>query len=703
MQQDLVPDVAFLPTSRPLARALAERSYNDPTPVQTAVLEPEAAERDLLVSAQTGSGKTVAYGLALGSTLLGDAERLDEPEDPLALIVAPTRELALQVHRELQWLYAFANARVVACVGGMDPRSEARQLAQGAHIVVGTPGRLRDHLERGRLKIGALKAVVLDEADEMLDLGFREDLEFILDATPKERRTLLFSATLPKEIVTLARQYQRDAFRIQAAGGERGHADITYRAIRVAANEVEHTVVNVLRFAEAPTAIVFCNTREAVRHLQAILLERGFSVVALSGELSQGERNHALQALRDGRARVCVATDVAARGIDLPSLGLVIHADLPHDAEVLQHRSGRTGRAGRKGVSVMLVPQSKRRKAEQLLNTARIKAEWVAPPSLEDIKRLDQERLLESSIFAEEAAEDDLTMARALLAARSAEEIAVALARLYRAQLPAPEEVLDAGPQRDFAEERAPKGRRERNQGKEREPRESRAATPRRKTGVSGLSNSVWFRLNVGRQKNADPRWLLPMICRQGGVTRREIGSIDIFEQETRFEVDGAVAEQFEASIRSVPKGEARIERVREDAPAPEAAAAAPRAELVERPRRESRDQAPRVERSRREPVVEQKPERPRHEPKEWKPKADRPAGAKGGKPPHKAHGGATEGKPHGKPHDKPNPHKGNSHKGEGKPAWASKKGAKGRKPGASGGFDKPMHKGPKHKGPKQG
>ncbi|HUD51100.1 DEAD/DEAH box helicase [Parvibaculum sp.] len=674
--------MAFLPTNPPLARALTERNYNDPTPVQTAVLEPDAEGRDLLVSAQTGSGKTVAYGLALGSTLLGEAERLDAPEEPLALIVAPTRELALQVHRELQWLYAFANARVVACVGGMDPRSEARQLAQGAHIVVGTPGRLRDHLERGRLKIAGLKAVVLDEADEMLDLGFREDLEFILDATPKERRTLLFSATLPKEIVTLARQYQRDALRIQAAGGERGHADITYRAIRVAANEVEHTVVNVLRFAEAPTAIVFCNTREAVRHLQAILLERGFSVVALSGELSQGERNHALQALRDGRARVCVATDVAARGIDLPSLGLVIHADLPHDAEVLQHRSGRTGRAGRKGISVLLVPQSKRRKAEQLLNTARIRAEWVAPPSVEDIKRLDQERLLESPVFTEEVGEDDLAMAKALLAARSAEEIAVALARLYRAQLPAPEEVLDAGPQREVHEDRAPKGRRERGPGKEREPR---VAAPRRKPGVSGLSGGVWFRLNVGRQKNADPRWLLPMICRQGGVTRREIGTIDIYDQETRFEVDGAAAEAFEASIRNVPKGEARIERVRGDAPAPATAAA--HVEPADRPRREPKGQAPREERPRRETVTEQASERPRHEPKEWKPKADRPAGAKGGKSFKKAHGAANGGKPHGKPH---------SPKGKGKPVWASKKGAKGGKPGAAGGFDKLKHKGPK-------
>ena len=544
--------VAFPPTATPLARALAEHDYVDPTPVQVAVLEAEADGRDLLVSAQTGSGKTVAYGLAMAPTLLGDAETLGKADAPLALVVAPTRELALQVHRELTWLYEHAGAKVVSCVGGMDPKAEARQLNFGAHIVVGTPGRLRDHLERGRLRIGDLKAVILDEADEMLDLGFREDLEFILEATPAERRTLLFSATLPKEIVSLAKKYQNDAFRIQAGGGERGHADIEYRAIAIMPREVEHVVVNVLRFVEAPSAIVFCNTRESVRHLQAILSERGFAAVSLSGELSQGERNHALQALRDGRARVCVATDVAARGIDLPNLGLVIHAELPHDPEVLQHRSGRTGRAGRKGVSVLLIPNSRRRKAEILIRNARINPSWGAAPTADDIRKLDHQRLMESDMLNGEATEEDRAMATALLAERSPEDIAMALARIYRAQLPAPEEVLDPGPQ---------KGGRERDdREREREPRKPREPRPRKANAQELEGGSVWFRLNVGREKNADPRWLLPMICRQGGVTKREIGAIRIFDHETRVEVAGNVSESFLAAVRQVPKGEVRIE-----------------------------------------------------------------------------------------------------------------------------------------------
>lgn len=544
--------------NHPLTRALVERAYTDLTSVQSAVLEPQIQERDLLVSAQTGSGKTVAYGLAMASTLLGDALELEPATDPQALIVAPTRELALQVHAELSWLYAQAGGRVVSCVGGMDPRAEQRQLARGAHIVVGTPGRLRDHLERGALRPGHLKAVVLDEADEMLDMGFRDDLEFILETTPKERRTLLFSATLPKDIITMAKRYQRDAWRIALSAGPQGHADIEYRVVRIAPTEVEHAVVNLLRFFESPTAMIFCNTREAVRHLQAILLERGFGVVALSGELSQNERNHALQALRDGRARVCVATDVAARGIDLPSLDLVIHAELPRNAETLQHRSGRTGRAGRKGISCLLVPLSRKRRAEMLLQSAGLHVEWSGAPSVDDIRKLDQERLLQHPILTEEIDEDDRTMAQSLLAERSAEELACALVRLYRSHLPAAEEVFDPGPGVPSRGGRDERGSREDRSGP-REPR-SRRNDEGRYNEDSG--DKVWFRLNIGRLKNADPKWLIPLICRQGKISKQEIGSIRIHERETKFEIQASAAEAFLNAVRQIKAPEGRIELV---------------------------------------------------------------------------------------------------------------------------------------------
>lgn len=539
--------------------------------MQLAVLEPNAAGRDLLVSAQTGSGKTVAFGLAVAPTLLGGAERLPQAAEPLALIVAPTRELAMQVQRELDWLYADTGARIVTCVGGMDARAEARQLGFGVHIVVGTPGRLRDHLERRRLDLTKLAAVVLDEADEMLDLGFREDLEFILNATPETRQTLLFSATMPREIEALAQRYQRDAVRIETIKRNEQHADIDYRAIRVVPGDTENAIVNVLRFHEAGAALVFCSTREAVKRTHARLLERGFSAVALSGELTQQERTHALQALRDGRARVLVATDVAARGLDLPALALVIHADLPNDAETLLHRSGRTGRAGNKGLCILIVPFNRRRKADALLAGAKLKVTWGPAPTAEEIRARDQERFLASSIFTDPATEEDMKLVESLQASRTAEEIARALVRIHRAQLPAPEDLLkDAGPPpRRDDRARAPRERvehrqvrshatQDRDERASTRPRDSRSTRPVRDQG----REMVWFRVDIGRERKADPRWLLPLLCRAGSVTKAEIGSIKIFDRDTRFQIAAEFADKFEDAASSMKPNEGRISRI---------------------------------------------------------------------------------------------------------------------------------------------
>ena len=563
-----------------LGRTLVARGYAVPTAVQLAVLEPETAGRDLLVSAQTGSGKTVAFGLAIASTLLGAEERLLQAGLPLALIVAPTRELAMQVQRELDWLYADTGAKIVTCVGGMDARAEARQLSFGAHIVVGTPGRLRDHLERRRLDLSQLAAVVLDEADEMLDLGFREDLEFILDATPAARQTLLFSATMPREIEALAQRYQRDAVRIQTVRSNEQHADIDYRAIRVVPGDTENAVVNVLRFHEASAAIVFCSTREGVKRTHARLVERGFSAVALSGELTQTERTHALQALRDGRARVLVATDVAARGLDLPALALVIHADLPNDAETLLHRSGRTGRAGNKGMCVVIVPFNRRRKADVLLAGAKLKVTWGTAPTAEEIRARDQERFLASAAFTDPASDEELKLAQALQAGRSAEEIALALVRMHRAQLPAPEDLAeDTGPpprrddrvrgpreRNEFRRDRDPAspqhGRDERPAPLSRDERSGpRDARPPRFVRDHGRE-MVWFGIDIGHERKADPRWLLPLLCRAGNVTKAEIGAIKIFDRDTRFQIAAEFADTFADAARDLKPNEGRITRI---------------------------------------------------------------------------------------------------------------------------------------------
>ena len=542
------------PTVHPaLDRALAARGYAEPTPVQLAVVKadqnPDRPNADMLVSAQTGSGKTVAFGLALASTLLGAAERFDDVNRPRALIIAPTRELAMQISREFEWLYADTGARIAQCVGGMSVRAEQQQLSRGAHIVIGTPGRLCDHLTRGFLDLSALQVAVLDEADEMLDLGFREELETLLDATNAEtRRTLLFSATIARGIAMLAKNYQRDAIRIDTTSATEPHGDIDYRAMRVSPGDTERAVVNVLRYFEAGRALVFCATREAVRHLHAALRERGFHAVGLSGEMGQRERNDALQALRDGHAKVCVATDVAARGLDLPDLGLVIHADLPTNKATLLHRSGRTGRAGRKGTSVLLVTHTRRRRTEQVLASANIEATWSGPPTAAEIRAQDRQRLLSHPALGASVTEEDQSVARQLAETVPAEQLAAALIGLLRNELPEPEDVSDDGRMRNA-------------QTLERQTGERPAQLGRAGRGFAASEgDGVWFRLNVGRRRNADPKWILPLICRVGHITRAEVGPIRIFEDETKFEIVGHAAEAFAIAVRDTSENQIRIE-----------------------------------------------------------------------------------------------------------------------------------------------
>jgi ATP-dependent RNA helicase DeaD len=400
-----------------------------------------------------------------------------------------------------------------------------------------------------------LEVVVLDEADEMLDLGFREDLEEILDSAPKERRTLLFSATIAKEIANLARRYQKDAVRIDTLRRDEAHGDIEYRAVRVAPGEVDHAVVNLLRYFESPGALVFCNTRERVRHLHSALRERGFSAVALSGEMTQKERSDALQALRDGHARACVATDVAARGLDLPDLGLVIHAELPVNKAGLLHRSGRTGRAGKKGVSVLVVPYNKRRFTERLLDSASIDAGWSGPPLADEIRAKDQQRLLDDPILKTPGSEEELTLAGRLLADLSPEAVAVALIRYQRQRLPEPEDLFD-----DVREtgQIIPSARPQRG-GTAYDPLQEGPSGPRPSHRPDTVG-AEWFRMPIGRQNNADPKWLIPLICRLGHVTKKDIGQIRIFDRETKFEIVAETEARFRQAVKGAAEGDIRIE-----------------------------------------------------------------------------------------------------------------------------------------------
>jgi len=544
-----------------LAAALTDRGYSQLTPVQLEMADGGHGEADLLVSAQTGSGKTVAFGIAIATTLLAGAERFEPAERPLCLVIAPTRELAIQVQRELDWLYAATGMLTASCVGGMDMRKERRALERGAHLVVGTPGRLRDHITRGGLDLGALRAVVLDEADEMLDLGFREDLEFILGAAPPERRTLLFSATVPRGIAELAKTFQKDAVRVAAASATAQHADIEYQLMLVRRDEREHAVINTLLGSDSTSALVFCHTREAVRHLTARLANRGFSVVSLSGEMAQSERSNALQAMRDGRAHVCVATDVAARGIDLPNLDLVIHADVPSNPATLLHRSGRTGRAGRKGVCVLIVPETRRGAAQRVLALAKLTATLRAAPGIADIESRYRRQILDTALSAAEPDEAEAAFIAELLGQATPQRIAAAFLRQQLAARPVPEDLLPL-PVSDMQAKK----------GKKRFGEERDIAPPREPRGPD-MEGGVWFTLSLGRKQRADPKWLLPMICKAGGVTKRDVGSIRIDDTETRFEISADKAVDFAARIREpgstergiviAPAGEGRPDRPR--------------------------------------------------------------------------------------------------------------------------------------------
>lgn len=398
---------------------------------------------------------------------------------------------------------------------------------------MGSPGRLRDHVKRGSLDMVALGCVVLDEADDLLDMGFREDVEFLLRAAGPARQTLMFSATVSGRIEELAARFQTGAARVDAAPGAGASASIRFEAMAVALSDRENAIVNVLRHHQARGAIVFCGTREGVAHLASRLGDRGFNVVTLSGGLPQRARNAALAAMRDGRARVCVATDLAARGVDLPGLELVVHADLPANEVAMTHRSGRTGRAGRKGLAVFVVPHPQRRRAEALAGRAGIELHWVPAPGPEAIFARDETRVLADTALGEEVPPEERAALR-LLDRHGAERVAFAYLRGAARSRPAPKPLI--GSTGDFA----------------------RMARRR-------IENGVWFGLACGRAGKAEARWLLPLICRLGHVTKKDVGRIVIGERETRFEISARAAERFAAAVAR--PGEAGVSIRRTAAP----------------------------------------------------------------------------------------------------------------------------------------
>ena len=423
--------------------SIKEKGYDKLTTVQSLVLDPGNNDKDLLVSSQTGSGKTLAYGLSI--SVAGLKEILDSDNKLKTLIVTPTRELALQVFNELAWLFSKTEIRISTAIGGMDIKKERKNISKGVDLLIGTPGRINDHIRRKTFHLNYLRSLVLDEADEMLDLGFKQDLDMIVNQSPANKRVLMFSATIPKKILSLASKYQKNAVRIEATSLGKAHTDISYETYLVKKHDIENAIFNFLRFHDDKTIIIFCSTRNAVTHISSRILNRGFSVVSLSGALNQSERFKALQSIKNGRCKICVATDVAARGIDLVNLDIVIHAELPHNPETLIHRSGRTGRAGNKGRSILFCSPGEKRKYEKLINSAKVRPVINKFLSQEEIELKDNEKIINYLSRNQKNSSSELKFANELLTRFSNEDLALALIENFKGKLPPIEEVESLG------------------------------------------------------------------------------------------------------------------------------------------------------------------------------------------------------------------------------------------------------------------
>jgi ATP-independent RNA helicase DbpA len=376
MTEPASPSFSTLQLLPPLARAIEVLGFGSMTPVQEHALPALLAGSDVIAQARTGSGKTVAFGLGLLARTDVGCDRVQ------ALVLCPTRELADQVGAEVRRLARFIpNLRVVVLCGGVPVRTQTPSLQVPPHVVVGTPGRILDHLQRATIDLAGLRVLVLDEADRMLDMGFLEAISAVVDRAPKARQTLLFSATWPDEIRSLSRSLQRDPLEVTvdtvAPAG-----DIEQLFFEVAPAQKGEALVALLLHHRPETALVFCQTRNDVRDVAAGLAERGFSVLALHGEMDQRERDEALLRFANRSCAVLVATDVAARGLDIKGLSAVVSWELPPDPDVHLHRIGRTGRAGEKGLSLALVAPREIGRAAAVEDRTGVAATWAALPAI---------------------------------------------------------------------------------------------------------------------------------------------------------------------------------------------------------------------------------------------------------------------------------------------------------------------------------
>ena len=524
--------------------ALEGRGFLELTSVQRAVLDAEVEGRDLQISSQTGSGKTVALGFVLAAALEGERGG----RGPDVLIIVPTRELATQVGKELEWLYAgLVGVRSESVTGGTPVFKDRQMLSRGPRLLVGTPGRLLDHVRSGVLDLGNVQELVLDEADQMLDMGFREELEGILDETPATRRTHLVSATFPKGIQQLAARYQRDAVSIEGTRLGDANQDIVHEGHLVNVRDRYDALVNLLLMAGEERTLVFVERRADALQVAEKLEADGFAALPLSGELAQSQRERTMEAFRSGRANVLVATDVAARGLDVPDVATVIHTAPCIDAHIYTHRSGRTGRAGKQGRSVQLAPPNKRYRVTRMMDQARVEMSWLPLPKAKEVRRVVNARAhaalkgqLETAL-AEGPTERFMEQAKELLAEHESQSLVAALlARLAPKQRAEPRDLHSPPLSKGQGQSGQHQGGRHQSGGF------GGSRKPQR--GGKGRFNSVRFFINCGTNQGATPGRILAALCRRGQVSGSDIGSIAVHPNASTFDVCVDVAVEFEVN-----------------------------------------------------------------------------------------------------------------------------------------------------------
>ncbi|MEU4805211.1 DEAD/DEAH box helicase [Actinosynnema sp. NPDC023587] len=518
-----------------LLRALSGLGYEEPTPIQREAIPPLNNGRDLLGQAATGTGKTAAFALPVLERMAegGRTERA-----PFALVLVPTRELAVQVSEAVHRYGRELGARVLPIYGGQPIGRQLRVLEQGVDVVVATPGRAVDHLNRGTLKLEHLKVVVLDEADEMLDMGFAEDLDAILSEAPAQRQTVLFSATMPGRIDRLARTHLTDPVRITISReqAEPGEAPLVRQSAYVVPRAHKPAALGRVLDIEAPTAaIVFCRTRDEVDQLTETLNGRGYRAESLHGGISQEQRDRVMARLRNGTADLLVATDVAARGLDVEQLTHVVNYNVPSAPESYVHRIGRVGRAGREGVAITLAEPREHGMLKTIERVTKQRIQMEKVPTVADLRARRLE--LTRAALHESLLEDDLEGFRVVVETLADEfdvmEVALAAVKLAH-------EASGAAADEEEIPEVAPRGDRRPATG---EPRRERK--PRRPT--AGMTRLF---VGAGRSAGIRPQDLVGAIAGEARLNGREIGAIEIADRFSLVEVPEASAQQVIAALR---------------------------------------------------------------------------------------------------------------------------------------------------------